>query len=114
MKIVEGTVSVAELTEMSKKMFGNTIKAFVDIEKEIMVIDAPMHADQEELLLESGSLQENLWGINLIPDKFGQEGFLVFDSMLNIKATCSNRTRGVDNPIIQARIRAIVNKQVRL
>jgi len=31
------------------------VKAVVDIEKEIMVVAAELHADEEELLLEPGS-----------------------------------------------------------
>lgn len=54
------------------------------IEKEIMVVDAELHADQEELLLEQGSLQNNRWGINLHPASFGQEGWIKFDSIINL------------------------------
>jgi hypothetical protein len=46
------TISVDELKLMSAKMFEKIVKAVVDIEKEIMIIDAPMHADQEFFLLE--------------------------------------------------------------
>ncbi len=44
---------------MSENMFGDLVKAVVDIEKEMMVIDAELHADQEKILLEKGSRQEN-------------------------------------------------------
>lgn len=47
MKIVQEKISVAELKDMSKKMFGGLVKAVVDIEKKIMVVDAGMHADEE-------------------------------------------------------------------
>ena len=54
MKLIQGndTISVDELKIMSSKMFEKIVKAVVDVEKEIMLIDAPMHADQEFLLLE--------------------------------------------------------------
>jgi len=60
MKIVTDEISKKELTEMSKKMFGNLVKAVVDIEKRIMAIDADLHADEEALLLENGSAQKDL------------------------------------------------------
>ncbi|MBV8660625.1 MAG: hypothetical protein JO129_00555 [Candidatus Dependentiae bacterium] len=98
---------------MSAKMFEKIVKAVVDVEKEIMLIDAPMHADQEYFLLEQGSSQENLWGINLVPSKFETENFVVFDSMINLRPGWGNFSRGVDDPAIQKAIKAIVNKFVR-
>jgi hypothetical protein len=71
-----------------------------------------MHADEEQLLLENGSAQENLWGINLYPEKFPDNSWIVFDSMINLRPSYGNRTRGVDNPEIQKKIIAIVNKLV--
>ena len=52
-------------------MFERLVKAVVDIEREIMVVDSGLHADEEFYLLENGSLQKDLWGINLHPDQFG-------------------------------------------
>lgn len=112
MKIVETTISLDELKEMSQNMFNNIVKAVVDIEQEIMVVDAMLHADQEEYLLEQGSIQENLWGINLHPELFGSPDFVEFDSMINLRPGQGNRSRGVDNPNIQEKIRAIVAKKV--
>lgn len=113
MKLVKDSVTVAELKEMSEKMFGGLVKAVVDIEQGIMMVDAPMHADEEYVLLEEhDSKQEHLWGINLFPDQAGTERFLVFDSMINLRPAWGNRTRGVDDPKIQEKIRTIVNKLV--
>ena len=58
-----------ELTVMAEKMFGNLVKAVVDTEREIMAINAELHADGEAFLLERGSKQISLWGINLYPEK---------------------------------------------
>lgn len=38
-------------------------------EKEIMAVDAELHADLEALLLEKESKQDVLWGINLYPEE---------------------------------------------
>lgn len=112
MRIVDPTISIEELKKMSEKMFGRMVKAVVDIEKEIMIVDADMHADEEEVLLEQGSLQNDLWGINLHPDEFGTEKWVEFDSMINLRPSWGNRSRCVDDPKIQERIRVIVNKRV--
>ena len=60
------SVSLAELQVMSEKMYGTLVKADVDVVKKIVIIDMEMHADGEAELLQSGSKQEDLWGINLI------------------------------------------------
>jgi hypothetical protein len=111
MRIVTEKITVSELKEMSGKMFGNLVKAVVDTEKEIMAVDAELHADEEALLLENGSKQENLWGINLYPEMTGDD-FVEFDSMINIRPKQENRSRGVDNEELQKKILEIINKLV--
>jgi len=111
MKIITEKITIPDLKEMSGRMFGNLVKAVVDVEKGIMAVDAGLHADEEALMLENGSKQENLWGINLYPEMEGED-FVEFDSMINIRPAQNNRSRGVDNPEIQKKIIEIVNKLV--
>lgn len=112
MEIIKEKISLDRLKKMSKKMSGELVKAVVDIEKEIMVVDAELHADEEILLLEEGSRQQNLWGINLHPDQMENEKWIEFDSMINIRPSQGNRSRTVENQQIQQRIRKIVNQLV--
>ncbi|PIU07638.1 MAG: hypothetical protein COZ85_01535 [Candidatus Moranbacteria bacterium CG_4_8_14_3_um_filter_34_16] len=112
MKIVTDEISKKELTEMSKKMFGNLVKAVVDIEKRIMAIDADLHADEEALLLENGSAQKDLWGINFYPELEGED-FVEFDSMINLRPAQGNCSRGIDDEKIRKKILEIINKLVK-
>jgi hypothetical protein len=112
MKIVD-SIDVADLTQMAEKMYGNLVKGVVDIEKNILVLDAEMHVDGEQLLLEQGSKQNDLWGINLYPGKFGQEDFVEFDSMINIRPRQQNMSRGVDNPEVRQKIIKLVLEKVK-
>jgi hypothetical protein len=112
MQIIQEKITIEELKKMSEKMFGGLVKAVVDINKGIMVVDAELHADEEALLLENGSAQEYLWGINIFPEKFGTEQFVVFDSMINLRPSWGNKTRGVDDLKIQDQIKKIVNRLV--
>jgi len=111
MKIIEGKISKSELQAMAQDMFGNLVKAVVDIEKGIMAVDAELHADLEALLLERGSKQENLWGINLYPELEGDD-FVEFDSMINIKPRQNNRSRGVEDQEIRNKIISVTGKFV--
>jgi hypothetical protein len=113
MTIVKDSIGLNELQEMSAKMFGNLVKAVVDIEKNIMAVDAELHADEEAVLIENGSKQKDLWGINLYPELFNSGDFVEFDSMINIRPSQDNRSRYVDDPKIRERIIKLVLKLVR-
>jgi hypothetical protein len=112
MKVIDTTISLTELKMMAEKMFNNIVKAVVDVEQEVVIVDAMLHADQEEYLIDAGASQSNLWGINLHPDQFGTPEFIEFDSMINLRPNDGNRSRGVDNPYVQEKIRKIIAKKV--
>jgi hypothetical protein len=111
MKIVKDTISRKELRRMAEKMFGNLVKAVVDVEKEIMVVGGELHADEEALLLAEGSKQENLWGINLYPEEKG-ESFLEFDSIINVRPSQGNPSRGVQDSKVREKVGKIVRRSV--
>src|SRR5476649_998625 len=70
MKVVKH-ISIAELSAMADKMYGNLVKVDVDVAKNILIVDMGMHADGEAYLMGKGSKQEDLWGINLHPKDYG-------------------------------------------
>jgi hypothetical protein len=105
------TITRAELRMMAEKMYGDLVKAVVDIYKGIMVVDADLHADQEEFLLEQGAEQANLWGINLHPS-VTTDDWIEFDSMINIRPSQKNRSRYIEDPHIRAKIIEIVARLV--
>ena len=110
MKIVKDKIEVAELKEMSEKMFGNLVKVMVDVDKKIMAVDAPMHSDLLEFLMEKESCEpKDLWGINIYPEKLGND-FIEFDSIMNFKPGLGNRSRGVESEEVREKIIEIVKK----
>lgn len=108
-KIVKDKISISELKENANKMFGDLVKAVVDTEKCIMALFGELHSDEEAVLLDSGSKQENLWGINIYPDLECKER-IEFDSVINLRPSQNNITRGVDDTETQKKIITIVNK----
>ncbi|MHB8893753.1 MAG: DUF5674 family protein [Candidatus Geothermincolia bacterium] len=112
MKIVRDLITLEELKAMAAAGFGTLVKAVVDVKTGVMAVDGELHADQEALLLEDGSSQGDLWGINLYPDVAGDD-WLEFDSMINLRPASGNRSRGVDDPGIRDRIRVVVTRLVR-
>lgn len=111
MRYIDKTISIKELKEMASKM-GGLVKAVVDVKKEVMVIDSAMHADEEKFLLEKGSNQDDLWGINLYPEAVGED-FIEFDSMINLRPRLNNFSRSVEDVELQKKITAIINKLIK-
>lgn len=109
--IIHKTITVSELKSPAKQSFGNFVKAVIDINKKIIAIGGNLHADEEAELIKNGSKQENLWGINIYPELSNPDR-IEFDSMINIRPSIGNMSRGVDNPSIQEQIRSIVNKLI--
>ena len=106
MKIIDSLVKVSELKQLADEQFGGElVKAVVDVEKKIMVIGGAMHADEEAMLLEHDSLQQNLWGINIRPS---DQDLIEFDSMINIRPSQGNRSRSVEDEAVRKNIRSIV------
>ena len=111
MKIIIETLKLDELKQMAVATFGNLVKAVVDVYREIIAVDAELHSDLEALLLEDGSKQKNIWGINLYPDLRAEE-FIEFDSLINIRPSQDNRSRGVENEETRKKIISIVAKRI--
>ncbi len=112
MQIVRETTTLSIIEEMAESMFGNLVKAVVDVEQGIMAVGGEMHADEEALLLGEGSSQASLWGINLYPAEFATPRFIEFDSVINIRPRQGNRTRSVDDEAVRAAVTSIVNRLV--
>lgn len=111
MKIITKKITLEELKKMAEKTFGDLVKVVVDVEKEIIAVDGELHADEETLLINSGSKQENLWGINLYPKKTGED-FIEFDSMINLRPAYGNNSRGIDDSKIREKIVKIVDNLI--
>ena len=111
MKNVE-KISIDELRTLSEKMYEPLVKAVVDVERRILVVDAELHSDEELYLLEQGSLQSDLWGINLWPNEYNTDDFVEFDSMINLRPSQQNRSRGVEDECLREQIIEIVLEKV--
>lgn len=105
-------ISLDDLRRLAAGRFGDLVKAVVDLERRVMIVDADLHADQQAELLALGARLQDLWGINLHPDR-PESDWLEFDSMLNLRPSFGNRTRGVDDPATRERIAALVDALVR-
>ena len=111
MKIISQPIKHNELNDMLPGYFGDMIKAVVDIKQGILGLDAELQADIEKELLSQGSMQADLWGINLYPEMEGDD-FIEFDSLINIRPYQGNRSRDVQDPAIRKQIVDTVNRLI--
>lgn len=112
MKIIQTPIDITELAQSEIVFDGPMVKGAVDVERGLLAVDADLHADLEKILLEDGSVQDNVWGINLWFEDEGED-LIEFDSMINIRPRQSNRSRDVENPAIRQKIVEIVQKWIR-
>ena len=105
-------ITLDQLKSLIGRYFIDMVKAVVDIERKIMAVDAELHSDLEGLLLSDGSRQKDLWGVNFYPDLEGDD-FIEFDSMINMRPSQGNRSRGVEDLEIQKAIRQLVALRVK-
>ena len=73
MKIIQGKLTLEALKQMAAGGFGEMVKAVVDVDRSLIALDAELHSDLEALLLQEGSRQQSLWGINLYPEAKKEE-----------------------------------------
>ena len=113
MKILDKPITKSALIQSSTNFIDeNTIKGAVDIKRGLLAVDSPMHYDCEQLLIEDGSDQYDIWGINLYLDEDDIDDLVEFDSMINIRPAQGNRSRSVEDPAIQSQIKSIVSKWI--
>ena len=109
--LVRTPIPLADVIDVAQRRFGDMAKAAVDVSRGVMAIGGELHSDEEALLLEDGSVQADVWGINIYPAEAG-DAWIEFDSMINVRPSANNRTRGVDDPAMQARIRRVVDSLI--
>ena len=110
-RLVRDRITRAELGALAAARFGDMVKAVVDVARGIAVFGGELHSDEEALLLADGSRQQDLWGINLYPDDTGDE-WIEFDSMINVRPSANNRSRGVEDDATRAAILSVVARLV--
>ncbi len=115
MVIIKEKVDIDKLkTIEAETFFEDMIKAVVDIEQGIIAVNAELHSDLEQMLLEDGSSQKNLYGINILFD----EKEIEFDSLINPprnrEAGFPRAGRIVADPVARQRIEEIVNKWIEM
>jgi hypothetical protein len=103
---VEARLDRAELRRLVERHFEDMVKYVVDVARGVAAVGGELHADEEALLLEKGSRQEDLWGANYYPGR-SEEGCIEYTSLINIRPAQGNRSMVIENETTRARVREI-------
>ncbi|HLG17656.1 MAG TPA: DUF5674 family protein [Blastocatellia bacterium] len=110
--VISEPIDAHRLTEIAAGQFGDMVKAVVDINLRLLALGGALHSDEEAALLERGSAQADLWGINIYPEKPRSE-WIEFDSLINIRPRLGNRSRDVEDVGARQLICEIVDSLIR-
>lgn len=95
----DGRVDPAELKRLVLLYFEDMVKYVVDVERGVLALGGEMHADAEQLLLDDGSRQADLWGANYYPGR--GEDAVEYTSLINIRPASDNRSMEIQDPAIR-------------
>jgi hypothetical protein len=96
----------SEVARLVELFFGDMVKYVVDLERRIVAVGGQLHADGEQLLLETGSRQVDLWGANYYPGR-GPDDCIEYTALINIRPAQGNRSMLVADEAIRGRMREI-------
>lgn len=104
--VIDSKISEDLLTRLVLSYFKDMVKYVVDVKRRVIAIGGELHADAEQLLLEEGSSQEDIWGANYYPGK-GQNDCIEFTALINIRPSKGNPSMEVMDDKIRNKIREI-------
>lgn len=110
-KIVKNKISRDEIKRLAEESYGEMVKAVVDVERKVLAVGGEMHVDGEEILLKDGSRQADLWGINLFPERKGDD-FIEYESLINIRPRDGNRSMEIEDKDIRNRIKEVISNLI--
>lgn len=114
MLILENEITYNDLIHIEEQTFFEyMMKCVADIERGIIAVNAEMHADLEEYLLENGSEQKNLYGFNILYGDWEIEYDSLINPPRNREAGFPRVGRYVADPKARERIKKIVDRWIK-
>ena len=110
-RIVSDKISQKDLKDLAEETYKEMVKAVVDVQGKILAVGGELHADAEALLLDKGSRQEDLWGINLYPEK-PEAARIEYNSLINIRPRQGNSSLEVRDAGLRQKIKSIVDQRI--
>lgn len=112
-KVFNSRASKEELLALAKSGYGDMVKGVIDINKRLLALGGELHSDCEQVLLDRGSKQVDLWGFNIYPEKTREE-YLEYTSLINIRPRQGNMDRDIKDLNLRRQIKNIIDGMVAL
>ena len=104
--IVRQRIPADQLARLVRLYFEDMVKYVVDIRIGVIAVGGELHADAEQLLLEEGSRQEDVWGANYYPGA-GEEQCVEYTALINIRPSVGNRGMEIEDAAVRGRVREL-------
>jgi len=104
--VLERRIDRMDLARLVKMYFEDMVKYVADVTRGVIAVGGELHADAEQLLLEAGSRQTDLWGANYYPGR-GRDDCIEFTALINIRPAQGNRSMEVQDASVRERIRIL-------
>ena len=115
MRILDQRITKEELINIEETVFfEDMMKCVVDIERELIAVNAELHSDLEELLLDNDSKQTSLYGINILYDPWEIEYDSLINPPRNRDAGYPRAGRDVADPAARQKIQEVVEKWIQM
>lgn len=109
--LISEAITRRQLADLVERFFTDMVKYVVDLERGVVAVGGELHADAEQLLLEDGSRQEDLWGANYYPGR-GADGCIEFTSLINIRPSQGNHSMEIEDDAVRARVRDLTYRMI--
>lgn len=109
--LIAERISEGDLAELVERFFLDMVKYVVDLERGVAGVGGELHADAEQLLLEDGSRQEDLWGANYYPGR-GEADCIEYTSLINIRPSQGNRSMVIEEASTRDRVRDLTHRLI--
>ena len=109
--IAEQPIQPQLLAQLVTAWFDDMVKLVVDLRQQIVAVGGELHADAEQLLLERGSQQADLWGANYYPGR-GPEDCIEYTALINIRPAQDNPSMEILDPKTRETIHSIVSRLI--
>jgi len=83
-----------------REIFDIYIKTVIDVERKICSAGADRHFESEKILLDTGSLQSNLWGGGIDVET----KIIDCNSFINVRPADNNTSNEIQNPKLRKKI----------
>ena len=110
-KIITKPITRDEATKIGKEFYDEMVKGVVDVKEEIIALGGEYHMDANNVILENGSSQENVWGFNIYPSRKDDQ-WIEYTALVNIRPASKNMNMTVEDEKICAKMKKIIEKLI--